>query len=54
MDISSAVITQAIEIAKAAIGSGEKSGLEALNYPDKVSKLIDTAARKIQQLATEK
>ena len=44
-------IQHAAEIAKAAVSSGEKAGIEALNHPDEVAKLLEVVAAKLDALA---
>jgi len=50
MPISPQNIAYATDVAKAAVSSGEKAGLQALNHPEDVAKLIETVAKKIQEL----
>ena len=53
MGLSAHAINQAVEIAKAAVGAGDKSGVEALNHPEEVAKLIEVVAKKFVDLIAE-
>lgn len=44
-------VQQALDIVKAAVSSGDKGGFEALNYPEKVAKLIDVVLSKLEEIA---
>jgi hypothetical protein len=40
-----------VEVAKAAVSSGEKAGFEALNNPHEVAKLIEAVAKQVMDLS---
>jgi hypothetical protein len=50
MGYSPRTIELAVEVAKAAVSSGDKAGFDALNHPDEVAKLIETVAKQIDTL----